>query len=34
MGFFSRKKTFKIRDVEFYSDSEYHYSKGLKTTLT
>ncbi len=33
MGLFSRKKAFKIRDVEFYSDSEYHYSKGLKPYL-
>lgn len=33
MGFFRRKKTFKIRDVEFYSDNHYHYSKGLKTSI-
>ncbi|PTT70311.1 MULTISPECIES: hypothetical protein [unclassified Chryseobacterium] len=33
MGLFSRKKAFKIRDVEFYSDREYHYSKGLKPYL-
>lgn len=33
MGFFSRKKTFKIREVEFSSDNHYHYSKGLKSSI-
>ncbi|MDR6921964.1 MULTISPECIES: hypothetical protein [Chryseobacterium] len=33
MGFFSRKKTFKIRDVEFYSEGNDHYSKGLKPSI-
>lgn len=33
MVFFRKKKTFKIRDVEFYSDDQYHYSKGLKSSI-
>ncbi|MGH1519844.1 immunity protein Imm33 domain-containing protein [Chryseobacterium sp. JK1] len=34
MGFFSRNKTFKIRDIEFYSEGNYHYSKGLQSSIT
>lgn len=33
MGFFSRNKPFKIRNVEFYSDNNHHYSKGLKPSI-
>ncbi len=33
MIFFRKKKTFKIRNVEFYSDNHYHYSKGLQSSI-
>lgn len=33
MGFFSRNKTLKIRNIEFQSDNNYHYSKGLKSSI-
>ncbi|AZA48491.1 hypothetical protein EG346_09975 [Chryseobacterium carnipullorum] len=33
MGFFSRNKTLKIRNIEFQSDHHYHYSKGLKSSI-
>lgn len=34
MGFFSRNKTLKIRNIEFYSEGNYHYSKGFKSSIT
>ncbi|MCS4303312.1 hypothetical protein DRF65_08535 [Chryseobacterium pennae] len=33
MGFFNRSKTFKIRNIEFYSEGSYYYSKGLKSSI-